>query len=131
MHLLLLATLTGCGGAGYGYAGRSIYNYVPLDDARYWEYGTEDANVNWILRVDKVMPTQQVGSMEVVTLEYSVKEPTELLYSINWSSDSSTVVTATSISGPLGSSTIFLSRIITGLLSSSSALESVLGSPGE
>lgn len=76
-----------CGGTAYQYSGRDVYDYFPLDGSRSWEY-MNDTVVDWQMRVEKLPNTADKGGVEVVTLEYSVKDPTELLFSIDWSSDS-------------------------------------------
>jgi len=85
--LLLSAVLMGCSGSSYQYAGHDVYKYYPLDGERAWEYATADED--WQLEVNKVTPTTMVDDVEVVTLEYSVKEPYVLLYGVDWSSSSS------------------------------------------
>ena len=90
--------LVGCGGPSTTYAGASIHEYHPLEGDRMWEYWqcepgsdscTPDAAFDTLL-VEKSPTTRDVGNDEVVTLEYSILEPTELLYTVDWSSNSRT-----------------------------------------
>lgn len=78
------------GGTTTNYSGYTMSDYFPLDGERSWEYSQEDEEILWQLSVEKVTPTETVGNDEVVTLEYSQKDPVELLYSIKWSSSAST-----------------------------------------
>lgn len=99
--LAALATtvaLIGCGGPSTTYAGASIHEYLPLEGDRVWEYWqcdpgddgcAPDAAFQTLL-VEKSPTTSSAGNDEVVTLEYSILEPTELLYTIDWSSNSRT-----------------------------------------
>lgn len=90
--------ITACGGPSTTYAGASIHEYLPLEGDREWEYWqcepgspncTPDADFETLL-VEKNPTTSNAGNAEVVTLEYSILEPTELLYTIDWSSNSRT-----------------------------------------
>lgn len=90
--------LMGCGGPSTTYAGASIHEYLPLEGDREWEYWqcdpgsdscTPDAAFETLL-VEKNPTTSSAGDDEVITLEYSIAEPTELLYTIDWSSNSRT-----------------------------------------
>ena len=78
--------LLGCSGSSFQYAGHDVYKYFPLDGTRTWEYATTDEV--FLLAVDKVEPTVTVDDVEVVTLEYSIKDPYVLRYSVDWSSSS-------------------------------------------
>lgn len=89
MLALLPAFLLACSGASYKYNGTSMHEYFPLDGERTWEYAQEDEEILWQLGVEKVSQTETVGNAEVVTLEYTVVDPIELLYAIKWSSDAS------------------------------------------
>ena len=84
--LLLTAALMGCSGSSFQYAGHDVYKYYPLDGNRAWEYASVDED--WLLEVNKVSPTSTVDDVEVITLEYSIKDPYSLLYSVDWSSGS-------------------------------------------
>ncbi|MEC7946703.1 MAG: hypothetical protein VX265_03985 [Myxococcota bacterium] len=96
--LISAVAVTGCGGPSTTYAGASIHEYLPLEGDREWEYWqcepsssscTPDADFETLL-VEKNPTTRSAGNSEVVTLEYSVLEPIELLHTIDWSSDSRT-----------------------------------------
>ena len=82
--LFLTAALLGCSGSSFQYAGHDVYKYYPLDGDRAWEYANVDED--WLLEVNKVSPTVTVDDVEVITLEYSIKDPYSLLYSVDWSS---------------------------------------------
>ena len=84
--LLLVPALLGCNGSSFQYAGHDVYKYYPLDGNRTWEYANVDED--WLLEVNKVSPTAIVNDTEVITLEYSIKDPYLLLYAVDWSSGS-------------------------------------------
>ncbi len=106
--VLPLATallLTACAGEKFGFAGQRIYEYVPLDGERWWEYVPcqpgDDGNDFYTgnpcpaegetvptLRADKLSATRMKGRTEVVTIEYGIEEPAQPLFAIEWSSDS-------------------------------------------
>lgn len=96
---LLLATLlvgTGCEGRKFDFAGSSMWERFKLDGERSWTYANESPDIQDILTVEKV-DTRQSGSVDVVKLAYfltgaaaedgTLPEP-ELLYEVEWSSDS-------------------------------------------
>ena len=84
--LFLSVISIGCTGSTFQYAGHDVYKYYPLDGDRAWEYANVDED--WLLQVDKITPTSEINGIEVITLEYSMKDPYSLLYSIDWSSSS-------------------------------------------
>ena len=84
--LILTAGLMGCTGSTFQYAGHDVYKYYPLDGVRAWEYASVDED--WLLEVNKVSPSAIVDDVEVITLEYSMKDPYALLYAVEWSSSS-------------------------------------------
>ena len=79
-----LVLLPGCGVEAGGY-GHSLYQYFPFEEERSWEYAMDDDSAGYILEVEKVAATDQQG-VEVATLEYR-KQGSDLLYSVDWSSD--------------------------------------------
>jgi hypothetical protein len=88
-------SLVACGPATT-FRGASVNEYLPLEGDRAWEYiqcDPDDDNCEAdagfdILLVEKSPNTTTSGSAEVVTLDYAVLDPTTLLHSIEWSSDS-------------------------------------------
>jgi hypothetical protein len=84
--LLLPLALMGCNGNSFQYAGHDVYKYYPLDGDRAWEYANTDEE--WLLEVTKMSPSIIVDDVEVITLEYSVKDPYALMYGVDWSSSS-------------------------------------------
>ncbi len=86
--LLIGALFVGCEGSSYDYAGHNTYEYFALDGQRTWKYRQDDLSIEWRMEVTKTSTEDRNGT-EVVTLDYSVLDPAELLYSIEWSSDSS------------------------------------------
>ena len=84
--LFFIAGLVGCNGSSFQYAGHDVYKYYPLDGERAWEYANVDED--WLLEVNKVDPSVIVDDVEVITLEYSIKDPYALLYGVDWSSSS-------------------------------------------
>ena len=72
----------------FQYAGHNTYEYFALDGQRTWKYRQDDLSVEWNMEATK-SGTVDVGNYKVVTIDYGVLDPAELLYSINWSSDSS------------------------------------------
>lgn len=87
IHLLAALVLLGCNTESYDYSGFQMDDYMALDGERWWRYASESEE--WKLEIEKVLPVQKKGTTEVVTLEYSVYDPSELLFSLDWSSDSS------------------------------------------
>ena len=83
--------LTGCfAEPKYDYSGFSIYKYFPLDGSeRSWKFYNTMDTVDWLLEANMVVPHDRRGGTNVATIEYSQTEPYRLLYSIQWSSDSS------------------------------------------
>ncbi len=77
-----------CGGTSYQYKGHNVYDYFPLDGQRSWEYLQNDASIDYVLEVEKLANTSQVGNWQVVPLEYRIQDPLEILYTVKWSSDS-------------------------------------------
>jgi hypothetical protein len=96
-HLALAAlVIPACGGPQTQYGGARVNDYLPLEGDREWEYiqcdpgddsCTPDAAFE-VLLVEKAPNTTSRNNTEIVTLDYSVLEPTELLFSIQWSSNS-------------------------------------------
>lgn len=92
--IVSLTSLGGCGGGTNPYrsGGFSTSDYMPLDGDRSWRYSQDDEAVDWQMVVEKVPQTTTVDITEIVTLEYSEYangSAGDLLYSIQWSSDSS------------------------------------------
>lgn len=85
----VLTLLAACGTTTGTYQGYAIDDFFPLDGERTWEYSQLQEDIVWKLRVEKVSQTLRKGSTEVVTLEYYNDETGDLLYTIDWSSDSS------------------------------------------
>jgi len=83
-----LATVAlSCSGSKYDYAGFQTHKYFPLDgESRQWTYLNE--NLDYLLQVDMLSPKEQDGSISIATLEYSRKDPTQLLWTVKWSSNS-------------------------------------------
>mgnify|MGYP006064907045 CR=1 FL=1 len=79
--------LTACDTDNYNYAGHNTYEYFPLDGERTWKYRQDDLSIEWRMEINKSV-TAQVGDYDIATFDYSVLDPAELLYSIDWSSDS-------------------------------------------
>lgn len=79
--------MVGCTGSTYGYAGFNTYDYFAIDGNRDWKYVQDDNSVKWRLEVEKGSP-RAVGDYTVYTFDYSIFDPAELLYSIDWSADS-------------------------------------------
>ncbi|MDG1479759.1 MAG: hypothetical protein P8R54_09210 [Myxococcota bacterium] len=84
----LMMMAAACDGGSYDYAGHNTDDYFALDGERSWKYRQEDLDVEWRMEASK-SGTVSKGNTEVVTIDYSVLDPAELLYSIDWSSDSS------------------------------------------
>ncbi len=74
----------------YNYQGFSMDDYFPLDGERSWTYSQLQEDIVWKMNVEKVSQTILDGSTEIVTLEHYNDETGDLLYSVDWSSDSST-----------------------------------------
>jgi hypothetical protein len=86
--IALTSLALGCGGNKYEYAGYQTHKYFPLDgETRHWEYYSEDAT--YLLRVDMLSPQELLGSTSIATLEYTQISPHKLLWTVKWSSDSS------------------------------------------
>ena len=83
-----LALALSCEGAKYDYAGYQTHKYFPLDgESRHWEYYSDDTT--YLLRVDMLSPQELSGTTSIATLEYTQVSPRKLLWTIKWSSDSS------------------------------------------
>lgn len=87
----LALALVACTDSAPYYAGNNTYEYFPLDGQRTWTYVADtDAaspNVDYNMFVEKTGSQNRDGS-DVVTLEYRNQATNDLLYSIDWSSDS-------------------------------------------
>ncbi|MCK6504856.1 hypothetical protein L6R53_15885 [Myxococcota bacterium] len=79
-----LALVTGCKPVTDVW-GHPLYEYFPFDKERTWAYAMDDDSAGYVLAVEKVAATDQQG-VEVATLEYR-KQDSDLLYSVDWSSD--------------------------------------------
>ena len=84
--ILMALSLIGCSGSSFQYAGHDTYKYFPLDGNRTWEYANEGED--WLLEVNKINPSTMIDDVEVISLEYSIKDPYSLLYAVDWSSSS-------------------------------------------
>jgi len=80
--------LTSCGESTYEYAGHDTSKYLAFDGDRSWTYVQDDLSIPWQLSVEEG-GTSSVNNTDVITLDYSVRDPKELLFSISWSSDAS------------------------------------------
>ena len=80
--------MTACDTDNYQYAGHNTYEYFVYDGERTWKYRQEDLGIEWRMEARKSGVVDK-GSTQVVTIDYGVLDPSELLYSIDWSSDSS------------------------------------------
>ena len=80
--------MTACDTDNYQYAGHNTYEYFVYDGERTWKYRQDDLSIEWRMEARKSGVVEK-GSTQVVTIDYSVLDPSELLYSIDWSSDSS------------------------------------------
>ena len=87
--LLIALSIFACGGTTTTYSGHTTNSYMALDGVRSWTY-TNDG-LPYGLEIEKLPETEMSGDTEIVTLEYSVEDPAQLLGSIDWSSDSSPV----------------------------------------
>ncbi|MFT5680657.1 MAG: hypothetical protein ACI8RZ_001563 [Myxococcota bacterium] len=76
-----------CDGGTYEYAGYNTHEFFALDGERSWKYRQDDLSIEWRMEAGKA-GTVTKGSYEVVSIDYSVLDPAELLYTIDWSSDS-------------------------------------------
>lgn len=91
--VFLTLGLSACTGDTQQYTGHNTYEYFPLDGARTWLYTADvdtpfdQLNVDYNLAVSKTA-TQTQGATQIVTLEYRKQNTGDLLYSIDWSSDS-------------------------------------------
>ena len=106
---LLTLLATGCTGPTYGYKGYNVPDYFPLDGDRSWKYVQD--GLDWRLEVSKEGSVSS-GDMEIVTLDYGVFDPAELLYSIEWSSDVNTGVLIHSYTVEDGPSDSFSNPIV-------------------
>jgi len=76
-----------------GYNGHNIYEYFPLDGNRAWTYAIDDNSLDYLTYVEKT-DVVDAGGTKITTLEYRQQPqggdgtPGDLLYSIDWSSDS-------------------------------------------
>ena len=82
------AALAACDQDNFSYAGHNTDEYFALDGQRTWKYRQEDLGIEWRMEASKA-GTVTKGDYNVVTIDYGVLDPSELLYSIDWSSDSS------------------------------------------
>lgn len=93
IFIVSLSGLVGCSGENpYRSAGFTVSDYFPLDGDRSWRYSAEDETVTTQMSVEKVPQTNTVDATEIVTLEYydyAEGAAGDLLYTIQWSSDSS------------------------------------------
>ena len=80
--------MTACDADNYQYAGHNTYEYFVFDGERTWKYRQDDLSIEWRMEARKSGVVDK-GSTQVVTIDYGVLDPAELLYSIDWSSDSS------------------------------------------
>ena len=80
--------MTACDNDNYQYAGHNTYEYFVYDGERTWKYRQDDLSIEWRMEARKSGVVEK-GSTQVVTIDYGVLDPSELLYSIDWSSDSS------------------------------------------
>jgi hypothetical protein len=87
LAVALMAT-TGCSGSSFGYSGYNTHDYFAVDGDRTWKYVQDDDSLAWRMEVDKANTPRMVGDTAIYTFEYSIFDPSELLYSIDWSTDS-------------------------------------------
>ena len=80
--------MTACDNDNYQYAGHNTYEYFVYDGDRTWKYRQDDLGIEWRMEARKSGVVDK-DSTQVVTIDYGVLDPSELLYSIDWSSDSS------------------------------------------
>lgn len=80
--------MTACDTDNYQYAGHNTYEYFVFDGERTWKYRQDDLSIEWRMEARKSGVVDK-GTTQVVTIDYGVLDPAELLYSIDWSSDSS------------------------------------------
>lgn len=85
--LALVPLVAACDGAGPSYTGHNTWEYFPLDGERSWKYAMDDDSAGYILEVEKVSTAEQ-GGTQIATLEYRKEDTGDLLYSVQWSSDS-------------------------------------------
>ncbi len=82
----MLGLGTGCE-PGYTYAGYDLPAHFPFDGStREWEYNSDDGSVEWTLVVEKA-ESAIVGDVEVITVEHSNDDSGDLLYAVDWVSD--------------------------------------------
>jgi len=86
--LIAALSLTGCTGSSFGYSGYNTHDYFAVDGSRSWKYVQDDNSVEWRLEVEKSATPIVVGNTEVYNFDYGILDPAELLYSIEWSTDS-------------------------------------------
>lgn len=87
----ITALTLGCDGAKYDYAGFQTHKYFPLDgETRQWIYYADDES--YLLQVDMLTPQVLEGSTSIATLEYTQQDPRKLLWTMQWSSNSSSGV---------------------------------------
>lgn len=87
IHLAPTLLLLACNSSTSTYNGHSTYEYFPLDGERSWKYAMDNDSAGYLLEVEK-MATADQGGTEVVTLEYRKEDTGDLLYTVDWSSDS-------------------------------------------
>jgi hypothetical protein len=107
--IFLLAVLTACGDTDhYHYDGQKIYDYFPLDGARWWSYSQDDDSIDYFLYIEKVEPSRTVDDMEVWALETtrSDKKP-DLDSTTEWSSDSTNGIIIHSYAVGADAATVF------------------------
>ncbi len=73
------------GGSAPTYSGTDMQEYLPLDGIFTVEYATDDTAFGYNLLVTKLTPTEQDGSVEIVTLQHSNEETGEVLGAVKWS----------------------------------------------
>ena len=84
--LLIGLSIFACGGTTTTYSGHTTNSYMALDGERSWTYSND--GLPYTLEIEKIPETEMSGDTEIVTLEYSVEDPAQLLGSVAWSSDS-------------------------------------------
>jgi hypothetical protein len=89
MRLLLLPLAVACTGNAPTYQGLKMSDYFPTDGQRDAEYVNDDPDtVPFTLEVQKVEPTETVGTTEVVTFEWYNEDTGELMGAVKWGSSS-------------------------------------------
>ena len=86
--ILVVPMLVACSdGSNTYYAGVPVFDYFALDGVRDWQYVND--GYGWKLDVEVNPAFERMdGNTRIVTLDYSQDDPRELLYSVEWSSDS-------------------------------------------